>query len=224
MHFGASDHRSTYVPFLGTRPRLPALPLEEWEATKDTLHLSAQIVGKVRLASTAPRNHWWHVPLYVDVHGLAIRRLHSPKGRPSRSTSTSSTTTSPSVRARERSSRSRSPTEAPTGRVRRSEAGIGLSSNRSGVLSRPSSAPSLPRTRRRERVRNAIAGQLVDGASLRRARSATRSRFCLRALRGSGRPVVRVDESATGSANFCSGPGGGLAPAWLKPSVAGGAP
>jgi hypothetical protein len=59
---------------------LPALPLEGWEQTKDTLHLWAQIVGKVRLASTAPRNHWWHVPLYVDVRGLTTRRLHSPRG------------------------------------------------------------------------------------------------------------------------------------------------
>ena len=30
----------------------------EWSATKDTLHLYAQIVGKVRLATTPPRNHW----------------------------------------------------------------------------------------------------------------------------------------------------------------------
>jgi len=59
---------------------LPALPLEEWEAAKTTLHLWAQIVGKVRMASTAPRNHWWHVPLYVDVRGLTTRRLHGANG------------------------------------------------------------------------------------------------------------------------------------------------
>jgi len=59
---------------------LPALPLTEWEATKQTLHLWAQIVGKVRLASTAPRNHWWNAPLYVDVRGLTTRRLHSADG------------------------------------------------------------------------------------------------------------------------------------------------
>ena len=62
------------------RPDLPKLPLEEWEPTKDTLHLWAQIVGKVRMASTAPRNHWWHVPLYVDVRGLTTRDMHSPDG------------------------------------------------------------------------------------------------------------------------------------------------
>jgi hypothetical protein len=54
---------------------LPPLPLDEWRATKDTLHLYCQILGKVRLATTAPRNHWWNVPLYVDVRGLTTRRM-----------------------------------------------------------------------------------------------------------------------------------------------------
>ena len=55
---------------------LPELHLAEWRATKDTLHLYCQVLGKVRLATTAPRNHWWNVPLYVDVRGLTTRRLH----------------------------------------------------------------------------------------------------------------------------------------------------
>ncbi len=56
---------------------LPPLPYPPWERTKETLHLWAQIVGKVKLASSPPKNHWWHVPLYVDVHGLTTRVLHS---------------------------------------------------------------------------------------------------------------------------------------------------
>jgi hypothetical protein len=56
---------------------LPQLQLDDWESTKDTLHLWAQIVGKIRMASSPPRNHWWHVPLYVDVRGLTTRRLHA---------------------------------------------------------------------------------------------------------------------------------------------------
>jgi hypothetical protein len=56
--------------------RPPELRLADWRATKDTLHLYTQIVGKVRLATTPPRNHWWNVPLYVDVRGLTTRRLH----------------------------------------------------------------------------------------------------------------------------------------------------
>jgi hypothetical protein len=59
---------------------LPPLPYPEWEATKTTLHLWAQIVGKVKMASLPPRNHWWHVPLYLDVRGLTTRLLHSPDG------------------------------------------------------------------------------------------------------------------------------------------------
>ncbi len=60
---------------------LPPLPLEDWEDTKMTLHLWVQVVGKIRLASTAPRNHWWHVPLYVDVRGLTTRRMHASNGQ-----------------------------------------------------------------------------------------------------------------------------------------------
>jgi hypothetical protein len=55
---------------------LPELHLADWRPTKDTLHLYCQMVGKVRLASTTPRNHWWNVPLYVDVRGLTTRRMH----------------------------------------------------------------------------------------------------------------------------------------------------
>jgi hypothetical protein len=55
---------------------LPELHLVDWRATKDTLHLYGQIVGKIRLATTPPRNQWWNVPLYVDVRGLTTRRLH----------------------------------------------------------------------------------------------------------------------------------------------------
>jgi hypothetical protein len=55
---------------------LPELHLADWRPTKDTLHLYSQIVGNIRLATTPPRNHWWNVPLYVDVRGLTTRRLH----------------------------------------------------------------------------------------------------------------------------------------------------
>ena len=55
---------------------LRELHLADWRATKDTLHLYCQVVGKVRLATTPPRNHWWNAPLYVDVRGLTTRRLH----------------------------------------------------------------------------------------------------------------------------------------------------
>ncbi|MBV9574076.1 MAG: hypothetical protein JOY93_08480 [Acidobacteriales bacterium] len=48
----------------------PALPLNEWESTRATLHMWTQMVGKVRLALTPLVNHWWNVTLYVDPRGL----------------------------------------------------------------------------------------------------------------------------------------------------------
>lgn len=59
---------------------LPELPLESWEPTKDTLHLWSQVVGKIRMASSPPRNHWWHVTLFVDVRGLTTRRMYAQNG------------------------------------------------------------------------------------------------------------------------------------------------
>ena len=41
-----------------------------WKETCRTLHLSTQIVGKIRLAQTPWLNHSWHVTLYVAARGL----------------------------------------------------------------------------------------------------------------------------------------------------------
>ena len=54
----------------GVGSMFPPLQLQEWEESKETLHRYAQIVGKVRLAHSPFRNHWWHVPLYVTTRGL----------------------------------------------------------------------------------------------------------------------------------------------------------
>jgi hypothetical protein len=59
---------------------LPELPLSDWRATKDTLHRMAQIVGKIRLASTPHRNHWWHVTLYVTPRGLTTGAMPGQAG------------------------------------------------------------------------------------------------------------------------------------------------
>jgi hypothetical protein len=48
----------------------PPLPLAEWDATRATLHMWTQIVGKIRLATTPMINHWWNVPLYLTARGL----------------------------------------------------------------------------------------------------------------------------------------------------------
>ena len=52
------------------REEWPALPLEAWKDTRDTLHMWMQIVGKIRLKLAPPLNHWWQVPFYVTSRGL----------------------------------------------------------------------------------------------------------------------------------------------------------
>ncbi len=54
---------------------LPPLPYAEWEPTKTTLHLWAQILGKTKLALTPMRNHWWNVTLHPSTKGITTRRL-----------------------------------------------------------------------------------------------------------------------------------------------------
>jgi hypothetical protein len=49
----------------------PALPLQQWQDTYDTLHLWTQIVGKTRMALAPMMNHWWHVTLYLTARGLS---------------------------------------------------------------------------------------------------------------------------------------------------------
>jgi len=53
----------------------PALPLEEWEETKNMLHLYIQIIGKIRLALFPKTNHWWHAPLYISTRGITTRPI-----------------------------------------------------------------------------------------------------------------------------------------------------
>jgi hypothetical protein len=49
----------------------PAVPVADWESTRDTVHLWTQVVGKVRMAHAPLLNHWWNVTLYVTSRGLA---------------------------------------------------------------------------------------------------------------------------------------------------------
>ena len=49
----------------------PALPLDQWRDTYATLHLWAQIVGKIALAQAPPVNHSWGVALHLTSRGLS---------------------------------------------------------------------------------------------------------------------------------------------------------
>ncbi|NRQ35000.1 hypothetical protein HII36_24715 [Nonomuraea sp. NN258] len=53
----------------------PAMPLDEWAATKETFHRFAQIVGKIRMGDSNRRNHWWHVPFHLTGRGLTTRPM-----------------------------------------------------------------------------------------------------------------------------------------------------
>lgn len=53
----------------------PALPYPEWADTCTTLHLWAQIVGKVRLAVSPWVNHSWQATLYPTARGLTTSTL-----------------------------------------------------------------------------------------------------------------------------------------------------
>jgi hypothetical protein len=48
----------------------PSLLVDEWTATRDTLHMWTQIVGKVRMGHLPLINHWWQVTLYLSARGL----------------------------------------------------------------------------------------------------------------------------------------------------------
>lgn len=59
----------------GDRESWPPLPLADWIATRDTLHLWLQIVGKIRLKQTPWVNHGWHTTLYVTARGLTTSTI-----------------------------------------------------------------------------------------------------------------------------------------------------
>lgn len=59
----------------------PELSLHEWFATRDSLQLWTQIVGKVRMANTPLINHWWNVTLYVNTRGLTTSTIPHRSGR-----------------------------------------------------------------------------------------------------------------------------------------------
>jgi hypothetical protein len=60
---------------MGPEAVFPPLPLKDWQDTKTTLHLFAQIVGKIRLTLSPKLNHWWHVPFYLSARGLTTSAI-----------------------------------------------------------------------------------------------------------------------------------------------------
>jgi hypothetical protein len=58
----------------------PALPYEEWKATRDTLHMQLQVIGKVRLALSPFEPQWANVPLYLTGRGVTTSTIPHPSG------------------------------------------------------------------------------------------------------------------------------------------------
>src|SRR5262245_60027593 len=63
---------------VATQHTWPALPYDEWKDTYATLHMWAQMVGKVRLAWTPALNHTWQSPFYVTARGLTTSPIPHP--------------------------------------------------------------------------------------------------------------------------------------------------
>lgn len=67
-------------PSVAADINLPALPLKDWQATYDTLHMWTQMAGKVRLKQCPAINHWWGVALYVTANGLTTSPIPYGQG------------------------------------------------------------------------------------------------------------------------------------------------
>ena len=60
----------------------PPMPLADWRDTKETLHRFCQVVGKLRLAASVRRNHWWNVPFHLTGRGITTRPMGQVDGNP----------------------------------------------------------------------------------------------------------------------------------------------
>ncbi|CAN5229845.1 DUF5996 family protein [soil metagenome] len=64
----------------GAAEEWPALPLDAWRATCDTLHTWTQMVGKVKLELCPFLNEWWEVPLALTARGLTTSTVPFARG------------------------------------------------------------------------------------------------------------------------------------------------
>ena len=58
------------------------MPLAEWVVTKETLHRFLQVAGKIRLAASVRRNHWWNVAYHLTGRGITTRPMGLADGNP----------------------------------------------------------------------------------------------------------------------------------------------
>ncbi|MGX7826193.1 DUF5996 family protein [Actinokineospora sp. 24-640] len=53
----------------------PPMPYDSWRDSLATVHRFTQLVGKVRLAASPRRNHWWNVPFHLTGRGITTRPM-----------------------------------------------------------------------------------------------------------------------------------------------------
>jgi hypothetical protein len=53
----------------------PDIPFAVWKHTLGTVHRFAQVVGKIRLAASPRRIHWWNVLFHVTGRGITTRPM-----------------------------------------------------------------------------------------------------------------------------------------------------
>jgi hypothetical protein len=58
----------------------PALPYEEWKATRDTLHAHTQVLGKIQTKLAPPEPELQHAALRLTARGWGTRLLPAPDG------------------------------------------------------------------------------------------------------------------------------------------------
>src|SRR4051794_41820598 len=61
-------------------PHWPALPYEQWRATRDTLHAHTQVLGKLSAALAPAEPHLQHAALRLTARGWETQPLPAPDG------------------------------------------------------------------------------------------------------------------------------------------------
>lgn len=55
--------------------KLPFLEYNSWAPTRITIHLIMQMMGKIKLKLTPPKNYWWNMTLFVYDQGFTTRDI-----------------------------------------------------------------------------------------------------------------------------------------------------
>lgn len=56
----------------------PALALDTWQSTRDTLHGYCKVLGRIRRQLAPPQKHWWHISLRVTENGVSTAAIPAP--------------------------------------------------------------------------------------------------------------------------------------------------